>query len=79
MGHRLRLCGAAGSWRFPGVTGDEVTTEGAAWLKKEWDVVRGLQPSERREFSGRRLSERGSLLGRRSSMRGKGLGKEGDY
>lgn len=22
-------------------------------LKKEWDVVQGLQPSERREFSGK--------------------------
>ena len=25
---------------------------GRKGLKKEWDVVQGLQPSERREFSG---------------------------
>lgn len=25
---------------------------GGKRLKQEWDVVRGLQPSERREFSG---------------------------
>jgi len=74
VGHRLRLCGAAGSWRFPGVTGDEVTTEGAAWLKKEWDVVRGLQPSERREFSGRRLSEGGELAGQKELNEREGAG-----
>lgn len=42
--------------RFPGVAGDEVSTEGAAvvgrGVEKEWDTVGRLGLSKGREFSG---------------------------